>query len=116
MLNQLKEKIYALFQKMQNTVVVKPSEPLSDRINDTRMSGARRKTLDNPTSAEEKLRKPGVINATITCTRLQALKGIPPVPERNVNERFVLSDHLDKVTEGPKPNPTNSGTFDTKAF
>jgi hypothetical protein len=107
MLNQLKEKIYGLFQRMQNTVVVKPTEPLNERINDTRMSDARRKTLDNPTSAAEKLRKPGVINAAITCTRGQALKGTPPVQDRNVNERFVLSDHLDKVTDGPKPRHTS---------
>jgi hypothetical protein len=115
MLNQLKEKLYGLFQRMQNTVVVQPAEPLNQRINDTRMSAPRRKTLDNPTSAEEKLRKPGVINATITCTRLQALKGTPQAQERNVNERFVLSDHLDKVTEAPKPNPA-SDTFGKKAY
>ncbi len=102
MLNRLKEKLYGIFHGVQSTVVVQPGDSVSQRINDTRLSGPRRKTLENPTTAAEKLKKPGLINAKITSTRLQALKVIE-LTERNVNERFVLADHLDQVADGQAP-------------
>ena len=99
MVNKLRDMVVGLFQRMRDTLVVKPVENLDQRINNTRISGTRLKALHSPMSTEEKLKKPCAINARITSTRLQALqlKSKPEIKDRNVNERFVLADHLDKV-------------------